>query len=535
MSNYKPYRTIFIGDLVQETGLSTGGRDGDLYADAIMARDGKGSPVLRGSGLAGALLATLDDFRGTHRDDISRRLEGLGESETTTESLWLMHHAHLLTKKAQPMVRPNVVVHPWTGAAADGLYFSTEILPRGTRWRLIIETDDWRDHYVEKGEQAANRLLALALHEWEKGCCWLGRSPARGLGWARLENLQVFSLDSRAASFWPNADKDDERNIALLMAKAKKQKDSEQQDSCVEHKSTVDHLLGEFKPERLCAWKFYKGQISIGERTSKDEESYGLDSLSTLARDFPDDTAVMQSWFPQSVDLGDLGSPISHTIEPDSVPAWTRAPEPDAEDSAKDYEFIVPGSAIRGALRSGLSAWMRRADKTNGGSDKKSERSSDDPLLPMFGSIEHDSNLLISDARVVDNTPEIYLQDQHAEDEFTQGVYASAKFNRPCLISGKFEFDLAIRVRETVQPDSTTDKQPDHMGHTEQLGLRGQALHNTKNALKLADKLGSQRFLPIGGGVWRGHGWIELRIEPINERAQSCPAKDQAIAQEETT
>ena len=157
------YRTIFVGDLVQTTALSTGGRDGALYADAIMARDGGGRPILRGSGLAGALLAALDDFAVEIPKEISNRLPaGEGEEPPKHESLWLLHHAHLVRPEADPQVRPNVAIHPWTGAAADGLYFSTESLPRGTRWRLIIETDDWRDPNVSN-DSAAARLLALAL------------------------------------------------------------------------------------------------------------------------------------------------------------------------------------------------------------------------------------------------------------------------------------------------------------------------------------------------------------------------------------
>jgi len=514
-----PYRTVFVGELVQETGLSTGGRDGDLYADAIMARDGKGRPLLRGTGLAGALLAVLDDFNVEIPKCISRRVPDAPREEDSAESLWLVRHAHLITNSAEPMVRPNVAIHPWTGAAVDGLYFSTEVLPRGTRWRLIIETDDWRDK-DSNDEQKANRLLALALREWEEARCWLGRSPARGLGWARLKNLQVFSLDKRAASFWPNAEGNDAANISLLVEKAK------DPATGVVRCADLGDLLAHWAPERFCKWRFYKGHIRVGERG----DGYGLDSLSTLARDFPDDSATMDRWFTEQPIEIEGAQVQPNKIRPDAVPAWTHPPD-------GDYEFMVPGSAIRGSLRSTLSAWWRRAGvdvwAPNGSFSEGPDSTTEDPLLPLFGSINNDSNLLISDAwQVGEHPPEIYVQDQHAEDEFTQGVYASAKFNRPCLISGEFEFYIAIRVREMDVSEWPPLNDDNPVRNPDQCGLFDKKLTNAVKALELANALGSQRFLPIGGGIWRGHGWIELGIKPLGEQAGPTENEDEATRQE---
>ena len=116
----KPYRTVFVGELEQLTGLSTGGRDGELHADSVVARDGLERPILRGTGLAGALLATLDEFDLRIPTEISARLPETAAAVQKCESLWLMHHAHLVDETVQALVRPNVAIHPWTGAAVDG-------------------------------------------------------------------------------------------------------------------------------------------------------------------------------------------------------------------------------------------------------------------------------------------------------------------------------------------------------------------------------------------------------------------------------
>lgn len=526
------FRTVFVGELVQLTGLSTGGRDDDLYADAIMARDGLGRPILRGTGLAGALLATLADFELKIPDSISRGGATGPRDEGSAESLWLMHHAHLMTENADTVVRPNVAIHPWTGAAVDSLYFSTEVLPRGTRWRLMIETDDWREgdkEIEQKGQSSASQLLALALQQWTRGHCWLGRAPARGLGWARLENLQVFRLNSQAAGSWPNAENTGAENIAWLNQEAEKTESAV--DFLIERgepraekngQCDIDALLPEGEIKKTRHWQLYKGSIAIGER----EDGYGLDSLSTLARDFPVDSDVVKTWFSQDSSFQGAESSV---IKPDCVPAWTQNP-------AGDYEFMVPGSGIRGALRSALSAHMRRAGKNvwapNGDFGDEPESPADDPLLNLFGSIKHESNLLVSDAWQVD-TPEVYLLEQHAEDEFTQGVYASSKFNRPCLISGKFVFYLALRQKsESDESALAKDNEGNNEPASQLPALSGDALKQARAALELANSLGSQRMLPIGGGIWRGHGWVEMKITKVDEIA--CDEEIKAGHVEET-
>jgi len=479
------YRTVFVGELVQKTGLSTGGRDGDLYADAIMARDGNNRPILRASGLAGVLLATLDDLGVPVPSSISRRVPNGPREESTAESLWLLHHAHLLNE-AEPVVRPGVAIHPWTGAAVDGLYYSTEIMPPGARWRLIIETDDWRDK-SDANIPAAAHLLAVALQQWQFGRCWLGRSPARGLGWAALDKLHVYRLDSRSSLSWPRADHSDEQNAEWLSASSAEQGVEE---------ITLDMLIdqAQFGSGIQSPWRIYEGTINVGRRP----RGYGLDSLSTLGRDFPSDPEEWESWRRDAVTID--GEELNEELELDAVPAWTRPAD------ASGIEFFVPGSAIRGAIRSALSAHFNRAGvdtwHPNGGQEPRTEHSEEDPLLELFGSLEHDSALLVSDAAADSSVePELYVQELHAEDEFTQGAYASSKFNRPCLLSGRFNFQVAVRAPLHARGDARGSQ----IAHFEK---RLQAVLDAVNAL------GASRLLPIGGGVWRGHGSIELLLRP---------------------
>jgi len=480
-NDFQPYRTIFVGELKQLTGLSTGGRDGELHADAVVARDGAGRPILRGAGLAGALLATLDEFDLTIPAEISARLPRNPDSVQKYESLWLMHHAHLAGETAQTLVRPNVAIHPWTGAAVDGLYFSTEVLPRGTTWQLIIETEDWRDQNFGKPDEAA-RLLALALEQWAAGRCWLGRSPAR------LEGLEIYRLDASSARHWPDAGRDEAGNLKWLRAAGAAEG--------VQKGITLSTLTEGIAKKRVTDWKLYTGTLTLGG-ADEEQNEYGLDTLSTLAKEFPADPAKWSDWRTDSTQIN--GKSVAADIDLDSAPAWTQK----ADGSV---EFMIPGSAIRGSLRSVISAHWRRSGHdvwAPNGLEKEPESFDDDALLPLFGSITHDSNLLISDAYPVGkNSPQIYVQELHAEDEFTQGPYGSSKFNRPCLVSGTFKFTIAIR-------EAVTDAGS---------GLRDDAAAAANEVLAAVTLLGGARMIPFGGGIWRGHGWAQLALEEIQEQ-----------------
>lgn len=499
----KPYRTVFVGELVQETGLSTGGRDGDLYADAIMARDGKNRPILRGSGLAGALLATLDNLGVPVPASISRRVPDGPREEATAESLWLMHHAHLINE-ARSMVRPGVAIHPWTGAAVDGCYYSTEIMPPKARWRLIIETDDWRDERYDRPVAAAN-LLAVALREWQCGQCWLGRSPARGLGWAKLANLSIYRLSSRSALEWPRAAQADEQNVQWL---------SNTGGAKGVEKIDLGTLIDQ-APQRTSnapAWKFYQGTIKVGRRP----DGYGLDTLSTLGRDFPPEPKQSTSWRRDGISVD--GEQLESEIELDAVPAWT------LPAGASGIEFFVPGSAIRGAIRSALSAQFNRAGvdtwHPNGDQELTVERGNQDPLLELFGSLQHDAALLVSDAAADSSVEsELYVQELHAEDEFTQGAYSSSKYNRPCLVSGQFHFRIAVRGARVLSDDEAAER-------VTSFEKRLESVIDTLNVL------GRSRLLPIGGGIWRGHGSVELVIRPEtnDQTSQELPAQSKGAA-----
>ena len=192
----QPYRTLFVGTLVQESFLSVGGRDDPTSSlDSPFCLDGRERPTLRGSGLAGALVATLRRMRCAESDPVPSTISG--RSGGRQPSVWRCFNSHPLAKP-QSVVRQHVAIDARTGAAATDMLFDVETLPPGTRWPFLLEVDSSRD------EQAAD-LARQVLGHWAAGRCLLGREVARGLGWLRLEDCREYALTTVHLEQWPRA------------------------------------------------------------------------------------------------------------------------------------------------------------------------------------------------------------------------------------------------------------------------------------------------------------------------------------------
>ena len=111
-----------------------------------------------------------------------------------------------------------------------------------------------------------------------------------------------------------------------------------------------------------------------------------------------------------------------------------------------------------------------------------------DRVARLFGLDSRSGRLLVRDALPAEGTsPRLAWLQQHAEDEFTGGVFGSAMFDRVAVMSGRFETRLVIEARsmEELQP----------LCETLAPGL----------------SLASAGFVPLGGGKWRGLGWVDWK------------------------
>lgn len=435
------YRTLYLGTLVQESFLSAGGTDDpDTTVDSPFCRDGQGRPTLRGSGLAGALVATLRRICDQQGMAVPTMISGSDKGRQP--SVWRFFNSHPL-HEPHPAYRQHVAIDHRTGAAATGALFNVETLPPGTRWPFLLEVD------TSRFPDAAS-LAREALAHWVAGRCLIGHDVARGLGWMRLEGLREYPL--RVADhlqLWPHATRADEYPAYIAA-------------------TFGDYSEVPAAKDTLPGWLEISGTVSAGER----EDGYGIDSLSIGGHASEEIAAAWDSRFLAPDGMTEQAA--KNLFDPDfAVVTWER------EGQRLPY---IPGSSLRGPLRHALARLLRE-----GGRDQK-------VVEDLFGSSDpgatasSSAKLLIRDALPVEdpNHPMrlAWLQ-HHAEDEFTGGAYESSKFDRVAVMEGRFAWKMVL---EGVNREE-------------------------RQALSRLFDLARQGQIGIGGGQWRGHGWLRWDSE----------------------
>lgn len=430
------YRTLFVGRLIQESALSVGGTD-DVFAtvDQLFCRDGRKRPTLRGTGLAGAAVATLRRLGIPPPPNIS----GGGAS------VWRFFNSHPHAWQSEQ--RQNVAINELTAAPDDGALFNAETLPWGVSWSFLLEVDTAR-------APNADGLARAVLAEWEKGRCWIGRDVARGLGWLRLEELQVFQLTAAEIDDWPQAEQsaDYAGYIARRFAHCRRAV-----------------AAAEVQPKRLLE---IRGRVLAGERS----DGYGIDSLSVGSHA---GEVLLARWddrflAPDGMDRAKLEKSFDPDFAIATVPHnGARVP-------------FIPGSSLRGPLRHALARLLRARSPSG---------ETQELLESLFGVVRDSAEvngqpvirsgkLLFRDAMPIGDCTLAWLQ-MHAEDEFTGGVFESAKFDRVAVIEGGFAWRIVAE-----EPTETEEQ-----------------------LLRDLFELAQSGQVAIGGAKWRGHGWLRWQVD----------------------
>jgi CRISPR/Cas system CSM-associated protein Csm3 (group 7 of RAMP superfamily) len=171
-----------------------------------------------------------------------------------------------------------------------------------------------------------------------------------------------------------------------------------------------------------------------------------------------------------------------------------QASDQDTEPFEDQREPIIAGSALRGPLRHACSRlWRGKNDCQLSIIDPHAPGatwSKEDYLAELFGFGEHDGALLVSDAVLAEPGEfALALTQHHAEDEFTAGVYGSAKLDRTVVVQGAFKAKLLIEA-----PDEAKLKE---------------LVARLDPAIALARK----GHVTIGGARFRGLGWLPWAIK----------------------
>jgi len=496
------YRTLFIGRLVQGSSLNIGGTDAvDPACDDVLCRDGMKRITLRGTALAGALVATArkitcipDCISGefkTKKDDQATQ----SSPKDCQESLWRFFNSHPPETMLTEEYRQGVGINYETGAGRDGTLFDMETLPRGTQWWICLEVKRTDSDNGHKAEQ----LAAAALYEWAQGHCWIGANVARGMGWMTLKDLYAYRLEvDKHLDLWPNSNQDPYTLISGGHESVKGYfKDVEAIRLERFQNFEKDYRVSELRAAEEDCWHYLEieGTVVAGESSN----GYGLDAISIgghtndLERTRFDQGHYL---YPKTC----RQEKISEAFKPDGPIMVTQTAD------GQNVPFIA-GASIRGALRHALHRLLK-AHKHDvprpGQSEKIDPRKVADPLVKQYlqisGNLIESAQWLVCDAYLDDEKDwTAALLQQHAEDEFAGGVYDQSKFNRLALLQAAFKWKMVVEFPK--EPASEYQGLLDILRN--ELVPRAQSSH-----------------LPIGGAKWRGMGWpqwtiISSRLVPI--------------------
>ena len=480
------YRVI-TGTLKARTAVHVGSGEGNELADLLLRRDTKGNLLIPGTAIAGALRAMLTRLAPRLGGDVcvemlppkeraARERKGLKgcncavcrlfgdvepsdgtggpveeqkESASAASRLLVFNACPTEETSAQTLVQDGVGIDRASGTAAraTGAKFDLETLPPGAKFTLRIELRE-----TDLGERVEDeRLLAVALAEWQAGRVHLGGGVARGLGAFELKNVQ-----------YGECDLDDADGIMAFLRDSMPWKHVDEEKAWLQDQ--VDGAMDNIKtPEKV--W-----QQAINKYGLKKEQAQLL--------------PLAQGWTEWTFTLQAEGPFLTNDTTSSSMSGFDHAP---LLAMSRDWtKPKLPGSSLRGVLRSHAERITRtlvthqalaRDDMTNyflshcPACDPLSVGKANAPLescdsllrhgkhvsenqevapeqlclaCQLFGSTRRGSRLIVEDAPYAGDRPPVYkMLDFLAIDRFTGGGAEGFKFDALALWKPTF----AVRMR----------------------------------------------------------------------------------------
>ncbi|MBD3190530.1 MAG: hypothetical protein GF308_07790 [Candidatus Heimdallarchaeota archaeon] len=437
---------IIVGKIKPLTAIHVGSSSSARATDAPVFRNVAGEIVIPGTSIGGPLRATatrLAPHLGKEKcvaltdpsskdfcdcivcnlfGSINPAEESEGEEEEpmkgNASKVWIYNSP--LVHKSKTAIRDGVGIDRETNTSAREMRakYDHELVPKRSIFDFRIEL---QDNITPEEEM----LLAVTLAEWTQERCYLGGNIARGLGNCLLEDLQVYKLDLSS-------------------------------------------------PEKLLDYLKEDDPLKVGEK-----EKDWIENLLEKARKqiiaVEDNNYLYNSFIQLDFTLQFTGGFI---INDTKAPLFGFDFTPRMENG----EFILPGSSIRGKLRSHAEKIVRTLNTikaTNGEEFRKKcpacnplaeqnnpltscsillrDYRKEEEILPgvevqdkelclackLFGSSYNGSRLFITDGEMV-NDITIKVMDFVAIDRFTGGGKEGAKFDAVVLWQPAFKVRLFL-------------------------------------------------------------------------------------------
>jgi CRISPR-associated RAMP protein (TIGR02581 family) len=200
-------KKIISGNLRALTGIHIGSGDSIKVTDQPLFKNGSNEIIIPGTAIAGALRAlstkiaphmgwpecsAISDSmsHGICNCPVCELFGSIVIAGDSEESLpsKIWIYDATLTQDVNLSIRDGVGIDRETGASAYRAKFDIEVVPRASEFAFRIELQDDVTDIHEN-------ILACALSEWTHKRCYLGGSVSRGLGNMQLEDCKVYVLD----------------------------------------------------------------------------------------------------------------------------------------------------------------------------------------------------------------------------------------------------------------------------------------------------------------------------------------------------
>ncbi|ELR63889.1 DUF324 domain-containing protein [Photobacterium marinum] len=486
MSETKPYYTLFFITLHQHTELCTGAAEHNASGQSAIknnsdvdlptARNGQGDLFIRGTSFTGALLDQARKLGLTIDDDISGTERATNRSDNEKQPPFKASRINvfnLYPKKQEAITtlfRQHVAINEQTGAAETGALYDLEVIPSQQEWRCVIEVD--MTGMADDRTLTPDALVATVLDHWKNHYLFLGHRPAAGYGWFKVEDAQILQLTTEHLFDYPDNTQPittlsqpkklleaSGLELTSLFAKDKESLSSEKESSLI--KKDLTPLVKQLHIEY---------SLECGPNQDEEGNIWGLDGFFIGGHELE----APQDW-------REAGESISQHFNTGSDYQLTDSDFPDQFFVKDDkHDPFIPSGSVRGVLRHEVLRSHSKQAKTLFGDAN--------------GNHAKSSNLYISPARLEPKQPwQGLVLHNHAEDEFTAGVYGSNKFCRTSIVQGKFCGEIIL---EYLTAPDTPDTLPP-------------AIEEQKNALLAALEKGANRQLPIGAKQWVDSGWLQ--------------------------
>ncbi|MDY6856507.1 MAG: RAMP superfamily CRISPR-associated protein [Thermodesulfobacteriota bacterium] len=433
-------KRVITGRLKALSGIYIGSGESGEATDKLIFRDSFGDIVIPGTAIAGALrtLATrtapnlgLKNCFAIDRSDSDNvcacpvcmmfgSFNPNDESENVKASNIWVYDAVFMEKKITS-IRDSVAIDRETGVSAREMRskYDYEVLPRGSEFGFRIEIQDDLSSEQES-------LLVTVLSEWKNGRCYLGGNLSRGLGNMQLEDIEVHNLDlSKVGKLMDFLRKDDLIKVT--------EKDGKWLNECIENaKKSVKKING-------------------------------LDG-------------IYSSFAQIEITLEFTGGFILNDVMNANRSGFDFAPK------MEDGKFLLPGSSLRGVLRSqaekivrslvtfdvdNSNEFVERYPACNPVANENAPLRSCNNILRfyikenqidtqkginedhfclacrLFGSTYLGSRLFVSDGHLT-GPKKIKIMDFLAIDRFTGGGKEGSKFNALVLWQPSFKFRIFL-------------------------------------------------------------------------------------------